>query len=54
MLAGGHAVPTSHSDAIRSVPEADTIAACIGGVKMSVPGLQAAKVAAKKGKKGKK
>ncbi len=51
VLARGHGVVAAHADAIRAVPDTETIAACLGGVKMSVPGLQAAKTAAKKGKK---
>lgn len=53
LLTRGAAVPASHADAMRRVAEADAIAACLGGVKLSVPGLQAAKAAAKKGKKAK-
>lgn len=51
VLARGHGVVAAHADAIRAVPDTETIAACLGGVKMSAPGLQAAKAAAKKGKK---
>lgn len=53
LVTRGAAVPASHADAIRRVAEADAIAACLGGVKLSVPGLQAAKAAAKKGRKAK-
>jgi hypothetical protein len=43
--------PERHAEAMRAVPEPDLIAACRGGVKVSVPGLQAAKQAAKASKK---
>lgn len=36
---------------MRAVPEQDTINAMLGGVKISVPGLQRAQQAAKKSKK---
>ena len=49
LLARG--APEKHAEAMRGVPEPDVIAACRGGVKVSVPGLQAAKQAAKAGKK---
>ena len=46
--------PEKHAEAMRGVPEPDVIAACRGGVKVSVPGLQAVKQAAKaSNKKGK-
>ena len=52
LLTRGGAVPEMHAATIRGVAEADAIAACLGGVKMSVPGLAASKAAARKqGKK---
>lgn len=53
LLTRGSAVPAAHADAMRRVAEADVVAACLAGVKVSVPGLQAAKAAAKKGRKAK-
>ena len=43
--------PERHAEAMRGVPEPDLIAACRGGVKVSVPGLQAARQAAKASRK---
>ncbi len=53
VLARGHGVVAAHAAAIRAVPDTETIAACLGGVKVSVPGMGAAKAAAKRGKKKK-
>lgn len=54
MLAGARGVIAAHGDALRAVPDTETIAVCLGGVKMSVPGMQAAKAAAKRGRKSQK
>lgn len=51
LLTQGANVPATHVEAIKHVPEPDVIAACRGGVKVSIPGLQAAKAAAKAGRK---
>ncbi len=48
LLCRGHNVPAAHAAMMRAAPEAEVIAAGLGGVKLSIPGLSAAKAAAKR------
>lgn len=44
-------VSLREKELMKAIPEQDTISAMLGGVKISVPGLQRAQQAAKKSKK---
>lgn len=47
----GSDMSSRERELIRAIPEQDTISAMLGGVKISVPGLQRAQTAAKRNKK---
>ena len=54
LLLRGADVTARERELMRAVPEMDTIAAMLGGVKISVPGLARATQAAKKGRRSAK